>query len=99
MVKTSDQQGIFLSDDTFVSSHANTIEQAAKRANAHEFISNFPDGYDTFVGDKGAQLSGGKYQANRSFIQSSNRSIASRFLSILCACPQDKSKELLLHVS
>ena len=47
---------------------ANTIEQAAKRANAHEFISNFPDGYETFVGDKGAQLSGGKYNLRRDSI-------------------------------
>ena len=44
------------------------IELAAKSANAHEFISNFPDGYDTFVGDKGAQLSGGKYNTARDFI-------------------------------
>ena len=36
------------------------IEQAAKSANAHDFISKFPDQYDTFAGDKGAQLSGGK---------------------------------------
>lgn len=36
------------------------IEEAAKVANAHDFISAFPDGYDTQVGDKGAKLSGGK---------------------------------------
>jgi ATP-binding cassette subfamily B (MDR/TAP) protein 1 len=37
------------------------IETAAKMANAHDFISSFPDGYFTQVGDKGAQLSGGTY--------------------------------------
>lgn len=35
------------------------IEAAARKANAHDFIVSFPDGYNTQVGDKGAQLSGG----------------------------------------
>ena len=38
------------------------IEEAAIRANAHDFISSFPDGYSTQVGDKGLQLSGGQKQ-------------------------------------
>ena len=36
------------------------IEEAAKRANAYDFISGFSDGFQTQVGDKGTQLSGGK---------------------------------------
>lgn len=36
------------------------VEAAARMANAHDFITSFPNGYDTQVGDKGAQLSGGK---------------------------------------
>jgi ATP-binding cassette subfamily B protein/subfamily B ATP-binding cassette protein MsbA len=38
------------------------IEDAARRANAHEFIVKLPDGYDTFVGERGVKLSGGQQQ-------------------------------------
>ncbi len=38
------------------------VIQAAKRANAHEFIMSFPDGYDTDIGQRGAKLSGGQKQ-------------------------------------
>jgi ABC-type multidrug transport system fused ATPase/permease subunit len=38
------------------------IRAAAKKANAHEFIEQFPKGYDELVGDRGVQLSGGQRQ-------------------------------------
>lgn len=38
------------------------IIEAAKRANAHEFISALPEGYDTYVGERGVLLSGGQRQ-------------------------------------
>ena len=38
------------------------IIEAAKKANIHEFIQELPDGYDTFVGERGTRLSGGQKQ-------------------------------------
>jgi ATP-binding cassette, subfamily B, bacterial len=38
------------------------IEDAARRANAHEFIANLPEQYDTFIGERGVRLSGGQQQ-------------------------------------
>lgn len=41
---------------------AEAVEQAARIANAHEFISQMPEGYDTVIGDRGSRLSGGQRQ-------------------------------------
>ncbi|CAH1758914.1 12613_t:CDS:2 [Entrophospora sp. SA101] len=38
------------------------VERVCKEANIHDFIKDLPDGYDTYVGSKGAQLSGGQKQ-------------------------------------
>jgi ATP-binding cassette, subfamily B, bacterial len=38
------------------------VEKAAEIANAHQFISEFPDGYQTWVGERGVNLSGGQKQ-------------------------------------
>ena len=38
------------------------IEAAARRANAHDFITGFPEGYKTLVGERGVKVSGGQRQ-------------------------------------
>ncbi len=43
-------------------SWAQAVEQAARIANAHEFIMEMKDGYQTVIGDRGSRLSGGQRQ-------------------------------------
>jgi ATP-binding cassette subfamily B protein/subfamily B ATP-binding cassette protein MsbA len=64
------QQDVFLFDGSVrdniaYASHEATdadVEDAARRANAHEFIINLPERYDTFIGERGVKLSGGQQQ-------------------------------------
>ncbi|XP_068902279.1 ATP-dependent translocase ABCB1-like [Tenebrio molitor] len=45
-----------------VSATQDDIEKAAKKANAHNFIKSLPRGYNTLIGERGAQISGGQKQ-------------------------------------
>ena len=64
------QQDVFLfdgsvSDNIAYGRHTATqaeILDASRRANAHEFIEKLPEGYETFVGERGVKLSGGQQQ-------------------------------------
>ncbi|EFJ31808.1 hypothetical protein SELMODRAFT_86998 [Selaginella moellendorffii] len=49
-------------EDLDYSATESEMVAAAKKANAHEFISGLPDGYETNVGERGVQLSGGQKQ-------------------------------------
>ncbi|WP_193196175.1 ABC transporter ATP-binding protein [Nostoc sp. MG11] len=52
-------QNIAFGQDSF---DLEAVAQAAKIANAHQFISQLPDGYHTWVGERGVNLSGGQRQ-------------------------------------
>lgn len=64
------QQDVFLFSETVkenirygrVDANDEEIIEAAKRANAHEFIMNLEKGYDTYIGERGVKLSGGQKQ-------------------------------------
>ncbi len=64
------QQDVFLFDGSVRDNIAygrhdatdDEVEDAARRANAHEFIARLPEGYETFVGERGVKLSGGQQQ-------------------------------------
>jgi len=64
------QQEVFLFDGSvheniaYGRHHATAaeVEDAARRANAHEFIDRLPDRYETFIGERGVKLSGGQRQ-------------------------------------
>jgi ATP-binding cassette subfamily B protein len=64
------QQDVFLFDGSVRDNIAygrhsaveDEVEDAARRANAHEFIEKLPEGYETFIGERGVKLSGGQQQ-------------------------------------
>jgi ATP-binding cassette subfamily B protein/subfamily B ATP-binding cassette protein MsbA len=64
------QQDVFLFDGSVRDNIAygrhdatdDEVEDAARRANAHEFIEKLPEQYETFIGERGVKLSGGQQQ-------------------------------------
>ncbi|XP_006860609.1 PREDICTED: antigen peptide transporter 1 [Chrysochloris asiatica] len=76
------------------------ITAAAKASGAHSFISGFPQGYDTEIGESGGQLSGGQRQAvalARALIRKPRVLILDDATSALDSNNQSRVEQLLYH--
>jgi ATP-binding cassette subfamily B protein len=77
------------------------IEQAAQLAQAHEFISALPDGYDTVVGERGVTLSGGQRQRiaiARAFLADPRILILDDSTSAIDSATEDQIQQAMRHI-
>ena len=78
------------------------IENAAKEAEAHNFIKSLPDSYETMVGENGANLSGGERQRiaiARAILRDPSILILDEPTSSLDAEAEDKIKQTLVNIA
>ncbi|MCU0494108.1 MAG: ABC transporter ATP-binding protein/permease, partial [Chloroflexaceae bacterium] len=76
------------------------IETAARAAQAHDFISSFPDGYDTVVGERGMTLSGGQRQRialARAFLSDPRILILDDSTSAIDSATEDQIQRAIRH--
>jgi len=78
------------------------IEQAAREAQAHEFITGFSDGYDTEVGERGVTLSGGQRQRiaiARAFLTNPRILILDDSTSAIDSATEDQIQRAMRRIS
>lgn len=78
------------------------IEQAAREAQAHEFITSFSDGYDTEVGERGVTLSGGQRQRiaiARAFLTNPRILILDDSTSAIDSATEDQIQRAMRRIS
>jgi ATP-binding cassette, subfamily B, bacterial len=77
------------------------IEQAARLAQAHEFITALPNGYDTVVGERGVTLSGGQRQRiaiARAFLTDPRILILDDSTSAIDSATEDQIQQAMRHI-
>jgi ATP-binding cassette subfamily B protein len=78
------------------------IEQAAKEAQAHDFIMNFKDGYQTVIGTRGVTLSGGQRQRlalARAFLTNPRILILDDSTSAIDSATEDQIQQAIRHAT
>ncbi|GMQ79477.1 MAG: ABC transporter ATP-binding protein [Anaerolineae bacterium] len=78
------------------------IEEAARQAQAHEFITRFKDGYETEVGERGVTLSGGQRQRiaiARAFLTNPKILILDDSTSAIDSATEDKIQQAIFRIS
>jgi len=104
------EQDIFLFSRTlaeniafgFADATQEAIEQAAKEAQAHDFIMSFPDGYETEIGERGVTLSGGQRQRiaiARAFLTNPRILILDDSTSAIDSATEDQIQQAMRRIS
>jgi ATP-binding cassette subfamily B protein len=78
------------------------VEKAAREAQAHDFISSFPDGYQTMIGERGVALSGGQRQRiaiARAFLTNPRILILDDSTSAIDSATEDQIQRAMRRIS